>query len=240
VARDDGCVLDPLPHTFLQAREALRSLACYVIAPARKASTGRIGLRSTGDGFGTPPFDGGTRIVVRGDRIMREPDLDIPITTLRAAAEALGVALSPDPGVGHDLPPFEPDAPLAIDVEASNALGRWYAFGDRVLGAQHGELMAAGRGTASEIQLWPEHFDIAFDWGLDDTNRVGLGASPGDAYQADPYLYASPWAKEAITEDHFWNAPFGAAVPYTDLLAARDPISTASDFFGDALRRLAI
>jgi hypothetical protein len=233
-------VLDPLPHTFLHAREALRSLACYVIAPARKASTGRIGLRPTGDGFGTPPFDDGTRIVVRGDRIVREPGLDIPITTLRAAAEALGVALSSDPGVGHDLPPFEPDVPLTVDVEASNALGRWYAFADRVLGAQRGELLAAGRGTASEIQLWPEHFDLAFDWGVDDTNRVGLGASPGDAYQADPYVYASPWVKEAITEDRFWNAPFGAVVPYADLLSAPDPVATAGAFFGEARSRLAL
>ena len=233
-------MLEPLPDTFLQAREALRSLACYVIAPARKASTGRIGLRPTGDGFGTPPFDDGTRIVVRGDRIVREPDLDIPITTLRAAAEVLGVALSPDPGVGHDLPPFEPDDPLAVDAESSNALGRWYAYGARVLGELREQLVAAGRGTASEIQLWPEHFDLAFDWGADDANRLGLGASPGDTYQADPYVYASPWVKEAITEDHFWNAPFGAVVPYTDLLSTADPVATARDFFGEARRRLAL
>jgi hypothetical protein len=232
-------VLDPLPDTFLPTREALRTLACYVIAPTRKAKTGRIGLRSTGDGFGTPPLDDGMRILVRGDHLVREPDLDIPVTTLRSAAAALGVELSPDPGVGHDLPPFEPDVGLAVDAEASYALGRWYAFGDRVLDDQRKVLLSSGRGTASEIQLWPEHFDMAFDWGADDTNRVGFGASPGDTYQADPYLYASPWVREAITEDHFWNAPFGAAVPYTELMSASDPVAVARDFFDEAIGHLA-
>ena len=234
-------MLEPLPETFLPTREALRTLACYVIAPACKARTGRIGLRPTGDGFGTPPFDDGTRVVVRGHHLVREPGLDIPIATVRAAAEALGVELSRDPGVGHDLPPLEPDTPLAVDAEASYALGRWYAFGDRVLGEQHETLLSSGRGTASEIQLWPEHFDLAFDWGADETNRVGLGASPGDTYQADPYLYASPWVKEAMTaEEHFWNAPFGAVVPYSDLVSAPDPVAVARDFYEEAIRRLAL
>jgi len=37
----------------------------YVVAPTRYAATGRFGLRSTPDGFGTPAFDG-RRIRIEG------------------------------------------------------------------------------------------------------------------------------------------------------------------------------
>src|SRR3954452_21354099 len=120
--------LTPPPPHLAATREALRSLACYVIAPARKARTGRIGLRPTGDGIATPPFDDGTRIGVRGDRLVLAADDEVPITTLRAGAAWLGIALSDDPGVGRDLPPFAPDRPLRIDVDASRWLAAWYAY----------------------------------------------------------------------------------------------------------------
>jgi hypothetical protein len=117
-------VTDPPPN-FGATREALHALACYAVSPARRARTGRIGLRPIGEGFGTPPFDDGTRIVVRGDRLGVEPGRDVAITTVRAAAEFLGVTLSPDPGVGRDPPPFAPDVDLAVDAHASGRLGAW-------------------------------------------------------------------------------------------------------------------
>ena len=48
--------LEVLPPDYAETREALHRLACYVLSPARKAVTGRIGLRSTPGGFGTPVF----------------------------------------------------------------------------------------------------------------------------------------------------------------------------------------
>ena len=63
--------MDDLPPTFTATRNGLHRLACFVISPARKARTGRIGLRATGDGFGTPPFDDGSRIAVRGADLAR-------------------------------------------------------------------------------------------------------------------------------------------------------------------------
>ena len=151
--------MDQLPANFAATREALRALACFVVAPARKAQGGRIGLRPTIDGFGTPVLDDGTQIAVRGDRLIREPDGgDVPITTLRAAAAFVGVDLVADPGVGHDLPPFVPDVDLAVDATASLVLGAWYRFGHEVLDALRDELPA---GSTSEAQLWPEHFDRA-------------------------------------------------------------------------------
>jgi hypothetical protein len=43
-----------LPATFVATREALHAVAEHVLAPARHAANGKIGLRYTYDGFGTP------------------------------------------------------------------------------------------------------------------------------------------------------------------------------------------
>ena len=232
--RRGGVNLEALPATFAPTRAALHALACYAIAPARKAAVGRIGLRATGDGFGTPATDDGPRIVVRGDLLVREPDETVAITAIRPACEFLGVELSADPGVGSDLPPFEPDAPLAVDAAASAALGAWYEFGRSVLEEVRADLAADG--TVSEIQLWPEHFDLAFDHQPAKGDKVNLGCSPGDGFHADPYLYVGPWSTAEL-EGEFWNAPFGAYLPYESVQEAEDQHATARSFFTTAMAR---
>ncbi len=57
----------------------------------------------------------------------------VPVTTLEAAAGLVGLELVPDPGVGADLPAFDPVAPLPIDDAAAAVIGAWYALGDEVL-----------------------------------------------------------------------------------------------------------
>jgi len=215
--------LASLPPSFAETREGLRALACYAISPARKVRTGRIGLRSTGDGFGTPPFDGGSRIVVRGDRLVRDPDGgDVAISTVRAAADFLGIELSADPGVGHDLPPFTPDADLAVDEAASLALGAWYAYGAAVFDRLPEDVGL----VPGEAQIWPEHFDFAVTLGLDKEHGVNVGFSPGDGFCSEPYLYVGPHAMAGLEGD-YWNAPFGAYRPYNDLQATDDPVAAA-------------
>ena len=206
-------------------RESLRAVACYVVGPARKARTGRIGLRPTGDGFGTPPFDDGSRILVRGDRLVVEPGGEIVLTTLRDAAEFVGVALSADPGVGPDVPPFEPDAPLLVDAEASLAIGRWYAFGAQALDHVRAEI--EGRATVTEAQLWPEHFDLAVTATLARGPAVNIGFSPGDGFVPEPYAYVGPHALERLTGE-YWNASFGAVMHQSEL--GDDAASAVNDF----------
>lgn len=220
--------LPALPALFVPTREALRTLACYVISPARKARTGRIGLRPTGDGFGTPPFDDGSRLAVRGDRLVREPGDSIPITTLPAAAAFVGVELSADPGVGHDLPPFEPEDPLDVDRDASLALGAWYAFAQRVLD-QLGDRWTGG--TISEAQLWPEHFDLAVIVALPGGAEVNVGFSPGDSFSAEPYAYVGPHETAGLSGG-YWNAPFGAYLPYARIDSEESALSFVLDGFG--------
>ena len=228
--------LDPtLPASFVSTREALRTLACYAISPARKAVTGHIDLRSTGDGFGTPPFDDGSLILVRADQLVREPGDAIPISTVRAAAAFLAVSLSADPGVGRDIPPFAPDAPLDVDAAASVALAQWYAFASRVLteladGAPDGV-------TVTQQKLWPEHFDLAVEVGLPNGRRTNVGFSPGDAGSATPYVYVGPHDRSGL-EDGYWNVSFGAWLRYDELTAAAAPDRAAADFIATGLRLL--
>lgn len=226
--------LGPLPTTFATTREALRALACYVVAPARKARTGRIGLEPFGEGFATPTFDDGSRLAVEGGELRWVPGDAIPITTVQAAAEWAGVTLSADPGVGHDLPPFTPEARLAVDGAASRALGAWYAFGERVLDG-----LPAGEGrVVSAAQLWPEHFDLAVVVERTGAGGVNVGCSPGDDGHRDPYVYVGPHDLSGLDGD-FWNAPFGALLPYATLAAAPDPVATAIDFVATGLDLLA-
>jgi hypothetical protein len=198
-------VIPGLPASYTSTRRSLHALACFVIAPARLARTGRIGLRVTPGGFGTPAFDDGSLISVRDNQLLREPGGCLPITTLRSAARFVEVELIPDPGVGKDLPAFEPDRVLAVDVESSRALAYWYSRGTIALGGirrRLGDTAAVG-----EAQIWPEHFDLAAEVSIDGRGAT-VGFSPGDSFCNEPYAYVAPTSPHPPAT--FWNAPFGA------------------------------
>ena len=111
-----------------------------------------------------------------------------------------------------------------VDPAAAHALGEWFAFGQRVLGAWRG---AYAKETPTEIQLWPEHFDLGLDLGPDD-GRANYGALPGDDAHPLPYLYVGAWNSD---DDPFWNAGTFARLGYPALAAAVDPDAAALDFF---------
>jgi len=203
-------------------------VAAHVLAPARKAVTGRIGLQPTGAGFGTPVFGDGERLRVEGASLVREGAGDAPpitLTSLRAAAAFAGVTLAADPGIGSDPPPLgDPDARLPVSAAASLALGAWFGFSASVLDELREGLNGEGR-PCSEVQLWPEHFDLGCS-----VDGVNFGCSPGDAFLAEPYAYVGPWNTDGLPDGEFWNASFGAVLPYTELLAAGDQRATALGF----------
>ncbi|HKY76833.1 MAG TPA: hypothetical protein VJS45_11875 [Acidimicrobiia bacterium] len=231
--------LQPLPDDYVETREALRRLAVYVLSPARKAVTGRIGLRATAGGFGTPPFgDDDEHLRVERCDLFRHKGSgteSTPITSLSAAADFAGVALSDDPGVGHDIPELgDPDAELPVASDASHALGEFYRFSDSILEEFRGELHSSGH-ECSTVQLWPEHFDLGCN-----IEGVNFGCSPGDGYSPEPYVYVGPWNSEGLEGD-FWNAPFGATLSYKELLDSEDQRGAALEFLrrgaGLALQR---
>ncbi len=227
--------LGPLPATYEATRDALHRLAVYVISPAQRMINGEIILRATPGGFSTFEFAGRVIGVDGGDLVV--DGTRRPITTLRAAAAAAGIAPDLAQQEQFDVPPpGDLDEPLPVDPAATHALGAWYAFVTRALD----ELRAGAdpREDATTVRIWPEHFDAAIDLG-DETarQRATFGGSPGDRHHPEPYLYASPWAGRI---DAFFADPSfrGASLVYPELLSEPDPLSRAVVFLGEARRRI--
>lgn len=229
---DDTDMLTPVEDldAYLATRAAWHTLAERVLAPARQAASGRIGLRPAPGGFATPEFGAGRALAVEGTEVVVVAGSTTrrrAITTLGDAAEFAGVAPDADTGVYPATTPEDPDTELAVDPSAATVLAAWFAFGDAVLGA-----WAAGHpdDSPSPVQLWPEHFDLGTDLGPE-SGRANYGASPGDAGHQLPYLYAGPWA---TSDDPFWNAGAFARLDYETLLGVDDPAAAAATFFGEA------
>ncbi len=210
-----------LPPTRASTRDALHRVAEHVVSPARYAVTGRIGLRPAAGGFATPPFgDGPTVVAVDGVSIVvRAAGVErrTPLTTLRAAAEFVGV----NPGAPADVytpaTPLDLDAPLNLDPDAARVLSDWYALGGSALSAFAGEISDE---QPTESQLWPEHFDLAMTAG-----DVNYGFSPGDEQVPDPYVYVGPHGGPPPGEPQFWNAPFGAVRTIRDVGSVEDAVT---------------
>jgi hypothetical protein len=227
--------LAPLPREFAATRRSLHALAEHVVAAARHAANGKIGLRFTRGGFGTPYFGADRQIRVENGRLVVDGVFHDPKTLGEAAALA-GAA----PGMPSDVytpkTPADPELPLTAGPPAAEALGAWYGFAWSVLEQLRFDARPL---DPSRVQLWPEHFDAALDAGDEAAGRrAAFGASPGDAEHPEPYLYVAPWARRTGA---YWNddAFGGASLPYTVLLAVDDQRATALDFFRRGLDALA-
>lgn len=202
------------PAVLVASREALHAVAEHVLAAALHSWNGRIGLRATPGGFGTPVVDVGgvaRRVRVRGTELVVEADgrsERAPLTTLAAAGALVGIAPGAPTGLYEIATPCVLDAPLAVDPEAAALLAWWFALVDETL-ARFAEEVAPG--DPPRAQLWPEHLDLALTH-----DEVNYGGSAGDADHAEPYLYVGPWS---LSEGPFWNEPWGRSVPATDVPA---------------------
>lgn len=228
--------LAPIPAAYARTLADLHRLAVYAVSPAQRLVNGEIILESSHGGFSTFEYDGHVARVV-DDRLVLDGAAH-PITTLRAAAEALGI----EPDVGQqeqfDVPPHgDLDEPLQINLTAAAVLAGWFEFTTHAL--EHLRAHAEPGDDATIVRIWPEHFDAAIDMGdADAGRRATYGGSPGDRHHAEPYLYASPWAGRI---DPFFDDPTfkGASLTYAELLAAADPQHAASEFLEEARRRIA-
>lgn len=215
-------LVDP-PSTYAQTRDALHAVAEQLLAAARYRATGRIGLRPTPGGFGTPPYGDGEVLRVDGCELVHArggQERRAPLTTLTAASAFAGVPLGAPP-VYEAATSLDPDAPLPLDPRAALTLARWYAFATGILEEIHKSYP-----QASALTLWPEHFDLAITIG-----GATLGASPGDNWIAEPYLYASPGDDRHRT-GAYAAYPWGAAMTYTDLARAGDARPAGAEFLG--------
>jgi hypothetical protein len=216
-----------LPDSFAATRDALHRVAEEIVAPARKPDN-EIALRRTPGGFGTPPFDldgTETQIRVEGVELVVSrggEDERIALGSLAEAGAALGAELLPGG------PPADASA-LELDPEAAARLADFYEFSD---GALREALESfSPEASPSEINLWPEHFDLAFEAGSEEAgSRANYGASPGDENHPEPYLYVGPWSE---VEGELWDATAftGAELSYRELASAPDPAAAAREFF---------
>lgn len=202
--------LAPLPEGFEKGRRNLHQVAYFALAPKRYAETGRLGLRHTGSGFGTPAFVTEERAGVEGDRLILEKsgeEVSAPIVTLRQACNLLAIPYEEEwfPDFRDPLAPAGPDTVLAVDPAVSRALAAWQTFAGEVL--ERTRRLGGPDDELSELQLWPEHFDQAFEMGSADRGtRAGYGASPCDDPHPGPYLYVAPWRRRERSDD-YWNDP---------------------------------
>lgn len=225
--------LGAVPDGYVASREDFHRLAYGVVGPARYQTNGKFGLRYTAGGFGTPFFGDDRQVRVVGNLLVdqqgdharqHEP------TSLNDAAAFLGTEVSDVAGEGDSPPLGDYDRPLRLDAATGAFLGDWYGFVVSVLEQLRAE--ATPDQDASRVQLWPGHFDPAFELGAQEHgHRATMGGSPGDDGSEHPYLYIGPWA--GTTEEPFWNATSfpGAVLPYADIVAAEDQRAMALDFY---------
>jgi hypothetical protein len=225
--------LGPVPPTFAATRLALHRVAVYVVSPARQRSNGKMALRWTLGGIGTPFFGGDEQVRVAGTDLVRQRGSEASAETITSLAKAATFVLDGPPEDAWagklEVPPLgDADEDLAIDPNAACFLADWYGFAWSVLEEVRAD---ASSPESSRVQLWPEHFDAAFDC-LAPERRATLGASPGDRGSAEPYLYVvSPRVED--TPSPLWNATTfpGAVLRYEELLDTADQRAMALEFF---------
>jgi hypothetical protein len=194
----------------VQARLTLHHLAEHVVSPARSAVNGKIGLRYTHRGFGTPFFGEDEQLRVQGGELVR----------VKHGTEA-----------GRE--------PLDVDPDASAFLGDWYGFAASVLEELRAQVSPEHAGAPSRVQLWPEHFDMAIELGSEeDGARAAYGLSPGDEDHDEPYAYVAPWNPPESGEIWQAKAFTGAEMSYAEILAAADQRATVIDFMEIRLNAL--
>ena len=180
-------------------RRTLHAVAELVLAGPQYRATGKLRLRVVPGGFATvlaPELRAvGTGVVGAGGAA-------VPIDghTARAIGAELGVTGRPE-GAYNDGAGVDPDETLTLDPDQADVLLSALSVG-------HDALVAFA--PAETPVLWPEHFDVAIR--VDDVN---FGLSPGDGFIEEPYAYVG--VSRPPAGDAFWNAPFGAAVPLTEL-----------------------
>ena len=187
-------------RTYAETRRSVHGLAELVLAGPRYRATRQLRLRVLADGIGT--WDQPGPVFSAGELVTEEHRVAVDGLTFAEAAGRLGLAASALDDVYHDGPGVDPAETIRLDPDALRVLERAFAIGE--------EALSAFRPDAERV-LWPEHFDVAV--AVDD---VTYGVSPGDHFLEVPYVYVSPFDKAGL-DDPFFNQPFGAATPLSDV-----------------------
>ena len=233
-----------LPDDWPVQRETLRYLSAHLLAQARRRHDGLFDLTPSPGGFATPPVGPDrerVRLVGGSIHIERVSGADqghseatttvesIAGNSLDQLAAAIGFEPNNEFSVGGDTPPLrDTTAPIALDSSAAEILGDWFLLGQRTIDEAVASLPQP---EATVGRIWPEHFDYGIDIAALPGVRCNLGASAGDDFHAEPYLYLGPWDDLRPGSSEYWNAPFGAVLTFGELDVVADPVHVAIEFF---------
>ena len=199
---------------LVATRRSLHAVAEMIMAGPQYRRSGTIRLQVRPGGFATIAapdlrIDGDELVTGAGERIHLDG------RSVEDLGTATGEGAGAPEGLYHDGSGAAPDDVLVVGPAAAAHLEESLARGDEAL-------RALAPGTTPV--LWPEHFDLGIT--LDDVN---YGVSLGDGHLDVPYAYVGPWEPRS---GEFWNAPFGAAHPLSEL-------GDVSAFFAEGRQRAA-
>jgi hypothetical protein len=179
-------------------------------------------------------------IITRGDNVLDAYQLGGK-TDAQAGAwldsklRVLGLKPAGDVRLPYELPDHPlGGAPyhLAMLGRELGELARWFGGSADALEEFRSKLTGL---RSSPVVCWPHHFDIATLVSLEEgspanARSIGVGASPGDEYYAQPYFYVSPWPRfdgEKLPDPPapgHWHTEgfFGAVLTGEDILAMKD------------------
>jgi len=185
-------------------RRALHAVAELLIAGPQYEAVGDIRLAARPGGFGG--WVGSTTSAVSGTDLITSTGRFPLGGSVNDLARRAGISPRELRDVYTGGPEFSLDEPTEVTESAAEVLLRSFTDGDVAL-----RLLDPGQTPT----LWPEHFDIGIT-----VAAVNYGVSPGDAAIGEPYAYVGPWR---VPTGAFWNQPFGAARPLSQL-ASRQAI----------------
>jgi hypothetical protein len=197
--------------TLSRTRRSLHGVAETVVAGPQHRATGRLRLQARAGGFATVQGHDDVLLVAveLADLVVHRATGEQRFGLRGTYAELAAAAGLPYGGLEHayaDGSGVGPDDVIEVDPDAAVELAAAWAAGDSAL-------RELGRQELGEEDLvpvlWPEHLDVAVTAGA-----VNYGVSPGDALIDVPYAYVGPHRQRS---GPFWNQPFGAARPLSEL-----------------------
>jgi hypothetical protein len=187
--------------SYATTRHSLHGLAELVLAGPRYLAGGSMRLRA--DDAGIRTWDDPSLRLSRGDLVSDRSRVPLDGLTFGAAAAAVGLVAQSLDHVYHDGSHVGPDERIALEPAHVAVLEGALEWGNTAL---------RRFAPDTEAVLWPEHFDVAITRG-----EVNYGVSPGDGHHEHPYAYVGP---HETRRGAFWNAPFGALRPMSDVADA--------------------
>ena len=180
---------------FAETRLAVHRLAVYVISPARRRANGRIGLRWTLGGLGTPFFGDDEQVRLQDGALVRQrgatASAAVPATL--AAGGGVRARRAPRHRLGRGVrraaagrPGGRPPASTLSRPRCSRTGSASPTRCSRSFAPIPARAEPAGSrsGPSTSTRRWTS-------W-LEGAGAATFGASPGDAAVAEPYLYALP------------------------------------------------